>query len=125
MDVYSLTNQVNTTWGVRYNCFNWRDDWEIHIKNYRRTVYFEKKYNWNTPIMAWFDMNILQRIGIDSDFTIRVRIRILCGMINKIPPHIYSREMKISFMECVWDIYKQFKKSWEDWHCKYELGLPF
>ena len=119
MDVYSLTNRVYTHWGKRYNSFNWNDEWKTHTRLYSKTRFR------GTPIIAWLDMNILQRIGKDSDFTIKVRIRILCGMINKIPHNIYSREMKISFMECVWDIYKQFKKSWENWHCRYVLGLPF
>lgn len=116
MEVNYLTNHVYTNWGKRYSSFNWTEEWKPFINNHSKSV---------NKILAWFDMNILQRIGKDTKFTTDVRIRIVCGMINKISYYTLSREMKLSFMECIWDIYKQFNSSFDEYHCRYILGLPF
>ena len=84
-------------------------------------VYFFKI----SHIICWFDRNVIQRIGIDNKVTIQVRIRIICGMINKLFIPTVTREMKIEFMECIWDTYKQMDKSWSDYYCLNILGLPF
>ena len=67
----------------------------------------------------------LQRIRKDSKTTLDVRVRIVCGMVNKLDANKVSFELKIRFMECIWDTYKEFSRDWEEWHAKWILGLPF
>lgn len=130
MIVNSLTNHVYTPWGVRYNEFKWRNEWYTFLKLYDKELKETNSFRKNTTnsvshIICWFDRNIIQRIGIDNKVTIQVRIRIICGMINKLFIPTVTREMKIEFMECIWDTYKQMDKSWSDYYCLNILGLPF
>lgn len=130
MLVNSLTNHVYTSWGVRYNEFKWRNEWYTFLKLYDKELKETDSFRRHTTnsvghIICWFDRNVIQRIGIDNKITIQVRIRIVCGMINKLFVPYVSREMKIEFMECIWDIYKQMDKSWTDYYCLKILGLPF
>lgn len=130
MIVNSLTNRVYTPWGVRYNEFKWRNEWYTFLKLYDKELKETDSFRKNTTnsvshIICWFDRNVIQRIGIDNRVTIQVRIRIICGMINKLFIPTVTREMKIEFMECIWDTYKQMDKSWSDYYCLNILGLPF
>ena len=118
MVLYSLTNRVYTPWGKQYQSFHWRASWWVYTN-------LEKTHESVRHIIYWFDTNILQRIGRDSNFTLNVRIRIVCGMINKLNPAKISMEMKREFMECIWDAYQKFSKDYIEYHCRYELGLPF
>lgn len=130
MVIYSLTNRVYTNWGAKYSSFNWRPEWYTFIRIYNREIKELEFHEYFATIIvghiiSWFDNLILQRIGIDSEFTLRVRIRILCGLINKISHNKLTRDMKIEFMECIWDIYNKFHEDWKEYHCKYILQLPF
>lgn len=116
MVINSLTCYPYTKWGRRYNQFKWDNNWYAFVKSKNRQV---------SHCIFWFDYYILQRIGEDSKTTLNVRIRILCGMINKIPYPILNREMKIAFMECIWNIFYAMWKDYDDWYCKYILQLPF
>lgn len=118
MVLHYLTNRVYTPWGKQYQSFHWRPSWWVYIK-------LEDTYKPVRQIICWFDANILQRIGEDARFTLDVRIRIVCGMINKLSPDRISVDMKREFMECIWDTYQKFSKDYMEYHCKYELGLPF
>lgn len=60
-----------------------------------------------------------------KEFTLDVRIRIVCGMVNKLSSNRVSIAMKREFMECIWDAYQKFSKDYMEYHCRYELGLPF
>lgn len=134
MVVNSLTVHPYTSWGARYNSFVIKDEWRIFINLANKE---KEKYTFHeffskakiSHIIYWFDINILQEMlpfeNSISKITLDVRIRIVCGMINKIPSHILSRELKIIFMECIWDTYKKFYSRYNDWYCKWILGLPF
>lgn len=130
MIVNSLTNHVYTPWGIRYNEFKWRNEWYTFLKLYDKELKETDSFRKNTTnsvshIICWFDRNVIQQISIDNKVTIQVRIRIICGMINKLFIPTVTREMKIEFMECIWDTYKQMDKSWSDYYCLNILGLPF
>lgn len=118
MVLYSLTNRVYTPWGKQYQSFHWRASWWVYTN-------LEKTHESVRHIMYWFDTNILQRIGKDTKFTLDVRIRIVCGMVNKLSSNRISIAMKREFMECIWDAYQKFSKDYMEYHCRYELGLPF
>lgn len=120
MVVYHLTNRVYTPWGKQYSMFHWRPSWWVFITIAAK--YNNKEVN---HIIYWFDTNILNRISKDTRQTLDVRIRIVCGMINKLNPAKMSRPMKQEFMECIWDAYMKFSKDYYEYHCKYELCLPF
>lgn len=128
--ICSLTNQVYTTWGARYNSFIWRPEWYTFIRIQNRElkeIEFHKYFK--TPTVAhiiyWFDSLILQKIGIDDKKTLDVRIRIVCGLVNKLPSTALTRDLKIQFMDCIWHAYMQFYITWWNWHCKWILQLPF
>jgi CRISPR/Cas system CSM-associated protein Csm5 (group 7 of RAMP superfamily) len=126
-DIYCLTNHVYSTTGKLYSSYNWNLDWNIFVKiayNERKITNFKDAKPVN-HIIYWFDTNILQRIRKDSKTTLDVRVRIICGMINKLDANKVSFELKIRFMECIWDTYKEFSRDWEEWHAKWILGLPF
>ena len=127
MVIYSITNRAYTPWGKRYNLFHWRASWWVYIslaERERKTLPFKADKPVN-HILYWFDTNILQRIGKDTKFTLDVRIRIVCGMVNKLSSNRISIAMKREFMECIWDAYQKFSKDYMEYHCRYELGLPF
>lgn len=78
-----------------------------------------------SKVLAWYDTQILQQIGIASKTTLEVRIRIVCGMVNKLPIEVLTRDLKIEFMECIWDTFRKFYDEWNEWYCRYILQLPF
>lgn len=126
MVIHSLTNKVYTSWGVRYELFNWRPEWYTFIRIQNRECNKDEFHCISDSvkhIIYWFDTNILQKIGIDKEPTLRVRIRIVCGMVNKI--NYIPWPMKREFMECIWDTYRKFYKEWNEYYCKKILELPF
>lgn len=130
MVVYSLTNHIYTTWGVKYSSFNWRPEWYTFLRIQKRElneIEFHESYRIKTVkyLIFWFDNMIIQKIGVDKDLTLRVRIRILCGLINNTPASVLTRPMKIEFMKCIWDTYNKFYKDWYEYYCRNVLELPF
>lgn len=129
MEVNSLYGHPYTTWGRRYNQFKWNDDWNIFLRIAEKERIFEDSHGLRAKpvntVLAFLDVRILQRIGKDPITTLDVRIRVVCGLVNKISHMILSRELKLRFMDCIWDIYKQFSKDYIEYHCKYVLELPF
>lgn len=130
MVVYSLTNHIYTTWGVKYSSFNWRPEWYTFLRIQKRELKeleFHESFKIQTVkyLVFWFDTQILQKIGVDKDLTLKVRIRILCGLINNTPTSVLTRPMKIEFMECIWDTYNKFYKDWYKYYCRNVLELPF
>lgn len=126
MVIHSLTDKVYTSWGVRYELFNWRPEWYTFIRIQNRECNKDSFHYISDSIkyiIYWFDTNILQKIGIDKEPTLRVRIRIVCGMINKI--NYIPWPIKREFMECIWDTYRKFYKEWNEYYCKKILELPF
>lgn len=127
MVMHSLTDYTHTTWGAKYSSFNWRPEWYVFIRMQNRELN-TMPFHVHKPvahIIYFFDTNILQRFGKDSEATLQVRIRIVCGLINKIPHTVMSRPMKLAFMECIWDAYKKFKAEWYEYYYRYILELPF
>ena len=115
---------------IRYSQVNWRPSWYVFLRIQNREIkntefheFFDKQNL--ARIISWFDMNIIQQIGIASKITLKVRIRIVCGMVNKLPVEVLTRELKIEFMECIWDAFDKLYDEWNEWHCRYILGLPF
>lgn len=130
MLIYSLTNHIYTTWGVKYSSFNWRPEWYTFLRIQKRELKeleFHESYKVQTVkyLIFWFDNRIIQKIGVDKDLTLKVRIRILCGLINNTPTRVLTRPMKIEFMECIWDTYNKFYKDWYEYYCRNVLELPF
>lgn len=126
MEIYSLSNRIYTTWGVQYHNFIWDPNWKIFINLADKEI----QNGWIKPnsiryIICWFDRNILQRLGKDSIATLKVRIRVVCGLVNKLPYTKLPRDLKITFMECIWHAFHEFYSKWKEWHCKYILRLPF
>ena len=105
--VYTYLNKCP----VRYNQINWRPSWYVFLriqnKEIRETEFhkFFKKQTLS-KVLAWYDTQILQQIGIASKTTLEVRIRIVCGMVNKLPIEVLTRDLKIEFMECIWDTFR-------------------
>ena len=130
MLIYSLTNHIYTTWGVKYSSFNWRPEWYTFLRIQKRELKeleFHESYKVQTVkyLIFWFDNRIIQKIGVDKDLTLKVRIRILCGLINNTPTSVLTRPMKIEFMECILDTYNKFYKDWYEYYCRNILELPF
>lgn len=127
MLINSITNHTHTSWGMPYTAINWLPEWYTFVKLQNKEI---KQRDFNERkdvayIVYWFDTNILQKIGIDKLKTLRVRLRIICGMINKLPYTYISRPMKMAFMECIWDTYKKFNREYYEYYYKYIIGLPF
>lgn len=118
MVVNFLTNHVYTWWGEKYGRFKWDDNWETFLL-------VSSKEQSVRHIIYWFDTNILRRIGKDSKTTLDVRIRIVCGMINKLSASRITFQMKQNFMECIWDTYTKFSRNYYDWYFKWIIKLPF
>lgn len=118
MKINCLWINTFTPTGRHYSYFHWDNDWYCFIN-------LAKKHKDVRYIILFLDYQILQKIGKDSEKTVNVRIRILCGLINKISPEIMSIYMKSRLMECVWNITRQFKKDYNEWYCKNILELPF
>lgn len=120
-------NNVPST--CKYSDINWRNEWYAFFNLAKK----DRNGDIN-KILAWFDKNVLQAMDIQyypepklktSITTLDVRIRIVCGMINKISHYTLSREMKIAFMECIWDTYKKFKRLYLNSYFIYAEQLPF
>lgn len=125
--INNIAGKNYTHWGVPYYKLKWKEEWKIFETLANKEIN-SLPFNCNKPIrhiMCWFDSNILQRIGKESNITLDVRIRIVCGMVNKVSPKSLSIELKREFMECIWDAYRNFRRSHENWYCKYILNLPF
>lgn len=128
MVIHSLTNKIYLNCGIKYSSINWRNEWYTFIKLYNKEIKEQNSihhYSKNRIgyIICWFDENIIQKIGKDSEQTLNVRIRIICGMINNLT--IIPREMKIEFMECIWDTYRKLRREYNNWYCHWILQLPF
>lgn len=131
--IQSLTDEPYTHWGKRYNSFDWHPNWFTFIRIQNKEVGPTRDrtgkdwYHYYKPsvhyVIYFFDRYILQRIREDNKQTLDVRIRITCGLINKIDYIPWT--MKREFMECIWDAYKKFYKSWYEYYYKYILELPF
>lgn len=126
LTMYSYLNSCP----IRYNEINWRPSWYVFIRIQNREIKeteFHKFFKASSlaRIIAWYDTQILQQIGIAAKVTLQVRIRIICGMVNKLPVEVLTRELKIEFMECIWDTFNKLYNLWNEWHCRYILQLPF
>lgn len=121
-----LTNRTHIT-GVNYKDISWNINWKTFINLYYKELENKEFHTYTQDsiqhIICWFDRNIIQRIPYDDKITLDVRIRIICGMVNKLT--VIPRELKISLMECIWDTYKKFYQAYSNYYCHYILELPF
>lgn len=75
-------------------------------------------------ILCWFDKNILRQMSISTKkSTLDVRIRIICGMINK--NTFLTRDLKFELMELIWYKYKEKTKLFYDFVAISIYELPF
>lgn len=127
MVIYSLTNKPYTTWGTQYQAIHWKPSWWVFVnlaeKELKTKTFSENKVV--NHLIYWFDSQIIQRIAYEKKTTLEVRIRIICGLVNKVSPDILSIEMKREFMECIWDTFNKFYRDYMDWYCKWIVGIPF
>ena len=132
MIVHNLYYGPYYAYGQRYNSVNWRNEWYTFLKlaekereEYEFNSSFLQSYNSINHILYWFDANVIQSIDKVSKTTLNVRIRIICGMINKMQNKKITREIKIELMECIWDAYNKLYRQYFDWYCLNILQLPF
>ncbi len=75
-------------------------------------------------ILCWFDKNILRQMSLSTKkTTLDVRIRIICGMINK--DHFLTRDLKFELMELIWDKYREKNKLFSDFVAISIYKVPF
>ena len=60
MLIYSLTNHIYTTWGVKYSSFNWRPEWYTFLRIQKRElneIEFHESYRIKTVkyLIFWYD----------------------------------------------------------------------
>ena len=127
MIVHYLTNNTYFKFGVKYSEIKWLNEWYAFLKLYENE---RKESKWINEhcigyIISWYDKNVLQRIGIDNDVSIVIKLRIAVCMINNISPNKLSPEMKYWFMQCLWDTYYKVHKAYVYWYGKWIAKLPF
>ena len=112
---------------IRYSQVNWRPSWYVFLRIQNREIkntefhkFFDKQNL--ARIISWFDMNIIQQIGIASKVTLKVRIRIVCGMVNKLPVEVLTRELKIDGIAGIYLDYHS--KGIGSWLTLYSLKSP-
>ena len=132
MIIYNLYHGPYYVYGQKYSDVKWRNEWYTFLKlaekereEYKFNSSFLQSYNSINHILYWFDANIIQSIDKVSKTTLNVRIRIICGMINKMQNKKITREIKIELMECIWDAYNKLYQQYFDWYCLNILQLPF
>lgn len=76
-------------------------------------------------ITTWYVMNILNELETSNSNTLYVKLRIVCGMVNKIPDKKLSKELKIHFMECIWDTFIDAYKDYCEFASRFIWELPF
>lgn len=75
-------------------------------------------------ILCWFDKNVLRQISMStSTITLDVRIRIICGIINK--NTFLTRDLKIELMELIWSKYKERQRLFSDFVARSIHKVPF
>lgn len=81
-------------------------------------------------ILIWFDKNILRQIRWKSaefetrnKITLDVRIRVVCGMINKTTK--LTRPLKQELMELIWSKYRESMREHGDFIAKSIFKVPF
>lgn len=135
--VYCLTNRAFTKWGERYSKIEWCNYWATvletcHLERIRKVhnIHSDNKLTL-THIVYWFDINILQQFPLTEqvdDSTLDVRMRIVCGMINKListDKIKYSDTFKQETINALQDTYRKFYNKWWDWYSINVLELPF
>lgn len=103
---------------------------DIYMCNYCGTPEWNKyfKMAYKNPdikyILCWFDKKILQQMLVSTKrTTLDVRIRIICGLINK--NKFLTRDLKIELMELIWKKYKEKQCLFNEFLSRSIYGLPF
>lgn len=75
-------------------------------------------------IISWFDTMILQEMSRNvKKITLDVRIRIVCGMINK--DIFLTKDLKLELMELIWTKYKERERIHDNVIAKCIYNIPF
>lgn len=103
---------------------------DIYICNYCNSPEWNKYFRMASKhkdieeILCWFDKYILRQISrTTKTTTLDVRIRIVCGMINK--NTFLTRDLKYELMELIWTKYKEKTKLFNDFVARSICGVPF
>ena len=136
--VHSLTNRVCAKSGRRYYTFKWDNIWvmliglarkerqQIHPYENMRDPFHNPELCFTNHAICWFDRNVLQEISpwnMDNIKTLRVRLRIVQGMMEK-NKHI-PKSLLPKVQAALVDIFYQFYFDAWDFRLKYIDKLPF
>lgn len=128
--VDKIHHNIYTRWGILYSKFL-VSEWDTFLRiSQREKDNARKNYHWideNTvnSVLYWVDENIFGSIGLVNSFTLDVRVRIACGMINKLDLPYLTRDLKIQLVECIWCSYRKATSLYNEWYCRNIEGLPF
>lgn len=139
MKVAFLCNNTFFQFGnYRYDSIKWLNEWYFILNlqdkygNKAKTQSLDKSESEFLHILYFYDRNILQCIYGMSPIensknfaTTMVRLRIVCGMINKLDHNKFSSYMKYWMMQCFWDTFYKVWKLHAEWHGRYIANLPF
>lgn len=107
-----------TTWnsyGVRINRYP-ETNWIKYIILAQKKPELKK-------VLIWFDNKIIDDLPTKSYTTINVRIRIVCGMVNKLS--CLTPDMKYELMNLVYSKRKEFDNKLIEFKAKWEWRIPF
>lgn len=134
MVVCSLYSRVYTPWGRPYDFFNWDNFWStllaIADKELRGYVNHKKielnNYTIN-HLLSWYNTNVLQAVSVNNGQLTSVRIRIACGMVDKVKLFKDNPNLARKTKECFTDTYRQFYCDCWNCYCKLCIDpqLPF
>lgn len=122
----------------RYDSIKWLNEWYFILNlqdkycNKAKTQSLDKSESEFLHILYFYDRNILQCIYGMSPIedsknfaTTMVRLRIVCGMINKLDHNKFSSYMKYWMMQCFWDTFYKVWKLHAEWYGRHIANLPF
>lgn len=139
MRVAFLCSNVFFQFGnYRYDSIKWLNEWYFILnlqdkyKDKVKKQALEKSENEFLHILYFYDTNILQcirgkcRLENTKNFaTTMVRLRIVCGMVNKLDHTKFSTDMKYWMMQCFWDTFYKVWKLHAEWYGRRIAKLPF
>ena len=122
----------------RYDSIKWLNEWYFILNlqdkycNKAKTQPLDKSESEFLHILYFYDRNILQCIcGMNpiensrNFATTMVRLRIICGMVNKLDHNKFSIDMKYWIMQCFWDAFYKVWKLHAEWYGRHIANLPF
>lgn len=111
-----LRRSTYDNYGVNINRY-WKDySWHKYIQ-------LAQKKKELKQVLSWFDTRVLDDIPWKSITTIDVRVRIVCGMVNKLI--CITPDMKYELMNLMYDKRKEYQRLHIDFVAKWEYKVPF